>query len=52
MMVAFFLIGLIWIVVFYLAGNDVPGMSALGNWNLLVGFGFIGGGFVLATQWR
>jgi len=51
-MVACFLIGLIWIVLFYLAGSDVPGMSALGNWNLLVGFGFIGAGFIAATQWR
>jgi hypothetical protein len=52
MMVACFLIGLLWIVVFYIAGNDVPGMSALGNWNLLVGFAFIGVGFIAATQWR
>lgn len=51
-MVTLFLIGLIWIVVFYLAGSDVPGMSALGNWNLLVGFSFIGAGFILSTQWR
>jgi hypothetical protein len=51
-MVALFLIGLVWIVVFYLAGNDLPLMSDLGNWNLLVGFAFIGGGFIISTQWR
>ena len=30
----------------------VPGMSALGSWNLVVGFAFIIGGVTLATRWR
>ena len=51
-MVTLFLLGLAWIVVFYLTSGDIWGMRALGNWNLLVGFGFITGGFVLSTQWR
>ena len=52
-MVAMFLIGLLWIVVFYLAGNQVPVMKDLNNIeNILVGFGFIGVGFALATRWR
>lgn len=51
-MVACFLIGLAWIVVYYLAGSQIPGMSSLGNYNLLVGFALIGVGFALATQWR
>jgi hypothetical protein len=51
LMVTLFLIGLAWIVVFYLTGGDWP-ISALGNWNLIVGFVFIGGGFAAATQWR
>lgn len=53
MMVTMFVIGLLWIVVFYLAGNQVPVMQDLSNLaNVLVGFGFIGVGFVLATRWR
>lgn len=52
LMVTFFLLGLLWLVVYYLAGNQVPGMSALGNWNLLVGIGAIAAGFVVSTQWR
>jgi hypothetical protein len=51
-MVAFFVVGLLWIVVYYIAGNDVPGMSILGWWNVVVGFVLIGVGFVLATRWR
>lgn len=53
MMVTMFLLGLLWIVVFYLAGPQVPIMQDLNNlMNVLVGFGFIGVGFALATRWR
>lgn len=51
-MVTLFLLGLAWIVLYYLSSGDIWGMRALGSWNLLVGFGFITGGFVLSTQWR
>lgn len=51
-MVAFFLLGVAWLVVFYIGGGATPGLSALGNWNLVVGFGFIIIGFALSTQWR
>ena len=52
-MVTFFILGLLWIVVFYLAGNKVPVMQDLNNLaNVLVGFGFIGVGFALATRWH
>lgn len=52
-MVTMFLVGLLWIVVFYLAGPSVPLMKSLNNIeNILVGFGFIGVGFYLATRWR
>lgn len=47
-----FLAGLAWIVTFYLAGSQIPGMSDLGNWNILVGMGLITIGFVVATQWQ
>jgi Cell division protein CrgA len=51
-MVGLFLFGLIWIVAFYIAGDTLPIMKELGNWNLLVGFAFVGAGFGVATQWR
>lgn len=50
-MLASFLIGLAWIVVFYMSGTNYP-IPNLGAWNMLVGFGFIGVGFTLATRWR
>jgi hypothetical protein len=51
-MVACFLIGLIWIILYYLFQSDIGFLNALGPWNLLIGFGFFGVGFALATQWR
>jgi hypothetical protein len=49
---ALLILGLLWIVTFYVAGADVPGMSALGNWNLIVGMGLIVAGFLVFTRWR
>ena len=51
LMLAFFLIGLAWIVVFYVTEGDLP-VGFLGNWNIVVGFGFIAGGFGVSTQWK
>ena len=36
---------------FYLA-PDLKFMSDLGNWNLVIGMGFIAAGFVFATRWE
>ncbi|NJP99254.1 cell division protein CrgA [Streptomyces zingiberis] len=51
LMLALFLIGLAWIVVFYVTTGDMP-VKSLGNWNIVVGFGFIAAGFVVSTQWK
>jgi len=50
-MVGAFLIGLIWIVIFYVTSTSYP-IPGIGAWNMVVGFGFIGVGFSLATKWR
>ena len=50
-MVAGFIIGLLWIVVFYVTQTAYP-IQNIGSWNMLIGFGFIGIGFGLATRWR
>ncbi|MEU6893151.1 cell division protein CrgA [Streptomyces sp. NPDC046557] len=50
-MLAFFLIGLAWIVVFYVTDTQLP-VESLGNWNIVVGFGFIAAGFGVSTQWK
>ncbi len=51
LMLACWLIGLAWLVVFYVAGDQVPVMKDLHNWNLLIGMGLIAVGFVVSTQW-
>ena len=51
LMLTCWLLGLAWLVVFYVAGQDIPVMDDLGNWNLLIGMGLIAVGFVVSTQW-
>jgi uncharacterized membrane protein (DUF485 family) len=51
LMLAFFVVGLAWIVLFYVTQGTLP-VHPLGNWNIVVGFGFIAGGFVVSTQWK
>ena len=50
-MVANFLVGLFWIVVFYVSQTTYP-IPGIGAWNMIIGFSFIGVGFSLATRWR
>jgi len=50
-MVANFLIGLFWIVIFYVTQTQYP-VPGIGAWNMVIGFAFIGVGFGLATRWR
>ena len=50
-MFGFMLLGLIWIIVFYVSGSTLPILS-LGPWNILVGFGIMFIGFLMTTRWR
>lgn len=51
-MVTLLLLGLIWIVVFYVAGDQIPVIQDLGGANLIIGMALITGGFITATQWK
>lgn len=52
-MVAMFVIGLAYIVIFYIAGAQIPIMKYLSPLiNVGIGFAFIAVGFGLATRWR
>ncbi|MGQ0629954.1 MAG: cell division protein CrgA [Sporichthyaceae bacterium] len=51
LMLGLFGFGLLWIVVYYVSNGDYP-VSGFENYNLLVGFAFITGGFITSTQWR
>lgn len=54
-MLGSFLIGLLWIVVFYVFSNDLsdlPVFNDLNNLNLVVGIAFMAVGFSFATRWE
>lgn len=46
------LLGVAWLIVYYVAGQNIPVMSELGNWNILIGMGGLAAAFVIATLWR
>ncbi len=50
-MLTAFLIGLAWIVAYYISQTRYP-IPNVGAWNMAIGFGLIGIGFGLATRWR
>ena len=50
-MVTLLLLGLLYIVVFYLSSTAYP-IPNIGAWNLVVGFGILLTGFGMTTRWR
>lgn len=50
-MLGLMVLGLLWIVVFYLTGGEYP-VKQWANWNLGAGFGLIIAGFLMTTNWR
>jgi hypothetical protein len=50
-MFGFMLLGLVWIIVFYISQATLP-VAELGQWNILVGFGIAFIGFLMTTRWR
>ena len=50
-MFGFMLLGLVWILVFYVSGQQYP-IPGTATWNLLIGFGIAFIGFLMTTRWR
>ncbi|MEJ5998013.1 cell division protein CrgA [Corynebacterium sp. H130] len=51
-MFGFMLAGLLWLVVNYLAGQDITFMRELGPWNYGIGFGLFIMGLLMTMGWR
>jgi drug/metabolite transporter (DMT)-like permease len=54
-MLGCFLLGLLWICTFYVFSDDLSPLwvfNDLGQWNLVVGIGFMAVGFAYATRWE
>jgi hypothetical protein len=52
LMVALMVVGLLWIVVFYVAGDRIPFLLTLGPANFAIGFGAMVVGLVMSMRWR
>lgn len=52
LMFGLMLLGLAWVVVFYISGSAMLPVPTLGNWNILVGFGLLMIGFMMTIGWR
>lgn len=50
-MFGFMLVGLAWIIVFYVSQGTLP-IPDLASWNILIGFGIAFIGFLMTTRWR
>lgn len=50
-MVALMVVGLVWIVTFYITEQDYP-VPGIDLWNLAIGFGIAMVGFLMTTRWR
>ncbi|WP_040167937.1 cell division protein CrgA [Microbacterium gorillae] len=50
-MVAFMLIGLAWVITYYLSSEAWP-IPGIGAWNLVIGFGIAFIGFLMTMRWR
>lgn len=51
-MLGMFVIGLLWLIVYYLWGPDISFMSSLGNWNFGIAFALLIGGLIMTMRWR
>ncbi|MBB5854136.1 hypothetical protein HDA45_004223 [Amycolatopsis umgeniensis] len=46
------LVGLLWLVVNYIAGDKIPFMADLGNTNFAIGFVLMIAGLLMTMRWR
>ena len=51
-MLGLMVLGLLWVVTYYISGVNQYPVPALGRWNLGVGFGLMLSGFLMTTRWR
>lgn len=46
------LVGVFWLITYYIAGAQIPFMMQLGGWNVLIGMGAMAASFGIATLWK
>ena len=51
-MLSLMVLGLVWLVVYYLWGASIPFIAELGNWNFAIGFALMIAGLLMTMRWR
>jgi len=51
-MLGLMVLGLLWLVVYYLWGSSIPFIANLGNWNFAIGFTLMIAGLLMTMRWR
>lgn len=51
-MLGLMVVGLVWVVTYYISGVRQLPVPQLERWNLAVGFGIMMAGFLMTTRWR
>lgn len=51
-MLGLMVLGLAWLVVYYLWGQDIGFMTTVGNWNFGIGFALMIAGLLMTMRWR
>ncbi|MGH3438406.1 MAG: cell division protein CrgA [Sciscionella sp.] len=51
-MLGLMVLGLAWLVVYYLAQDKIPMIGALGSWNFAIGFALMIAGLLMTMKWR
>jgi len=52
LMLGLMLVGLLWVVTFYVSPNGSYPIPNIGYWNLGIGFALMISGFMMTTRWR
>jgi hypothetical protein len=50
-MLGLMLVGLLWVVTFYITAGAYP-IPKVNYWNLIIGFALMISGFLMTTRWR
>jgi hypothetical protein len=51
-MLGLMILGLAWLVVYYLWGSNIGFLNSLGNWNFAIGFALMIVGLLMTMRWR
>jgi hypothetical protein len=51
-MLGLMVVGLLWLVVYYLWGANIPFIANLGKWNFAIGFTLMIAGLLMTMRWR